>query len=64
MKQKEEIEIQKKRIRDLHLQHLMDQTEEYSRSMAQGLAKSTSQASISSGQEEDMEIGKLIGYCD
>ncbi|OQV25233.1 Helicase ssl-1 [Hypsibius exemplaris] len=46
MKQKEEIEVRKQDIRKLHLRHLMDQTEEFSSRMAQGLARSSSTASI------------------
>ncbi|XP_055328559.1 helicase domino-like isoform X2 [Paramacrobiotus metropolitanus] len=58
LKQKEEIEIQKKRIRDLHLQHLMDQTEDYSSRMAQVLSKSASQTAIAENHkaEEDLDL--------
>lgn len=64
MKQREEIEIQKKRIRDLQLRHLMDQTEEYSKSMAKGLAKSTSQASFQNGPANADDMGNLSVFSE
>ncbi|GAV04070.1 hypothetical protein RvY_14407-2 [Ramazzottius varieornatus] len=51
LKQREEIEIQKKKIRDLHLRHLMDQTEEFSSRMAQGLSRTSTQLAIEDSAE-------------